>query len=181
VFPLFIRQSAFIGPALALILAAGAASTGPALAVKMSPEQKAEDFFDKGHKALDAKDGKAAEKFYRKAIELSPNEGRFHRQLGMVLMNLSRGQEAERELVIAVSLDPKDWKSLLLQGTMAHAQKRYEAETNIYKKVISLLPPDHATLKAKLEKFIVEDAQFAKKAAETARKKKEAEDKQYVW
>jgi tetratricopeptide (TPR) repeat protein len=181
VFPLFIRQSAFIGPALALVLVTAGLSTPSAQAAKLLPEQRAEFFFDRGHKALDAKDGKEAEKCYRKAIELNPNEGRYHRQLGMVLMNLNRGQEAERELAIAVNMDPNDWKSLLLQGTIAHSQKRFEVETKLYKKVISLLPPHHGPLKAKLEKFIVDDEQLAKKTAEIARKKKEAEDKQYQW
>jgi Flp pilus assembly protein TadD len=180
VFLLFIRQSAFIRTAVGIIAVAGL-TIGPSSAAKLLPEQRAEFLFDRGHKALDENKAELAEKFYRRAIELNPDDSRFHRQLAVVLIKLGRGQEAERELAIAVNMDPKDWRAMLLQGSIAHAQKRYEAETVLYKKIIAILPADQSALKTKLEKFIVDDEILAKKAAEIAKHKKEEEAKQYQW
>src|SRR5207302_1470918 len=102
-----------------------------------------------------------------------PDEGRYHRQLGLVLMMQSRGQEAEREFAIAMHADPEDWRAMLAMGNLFHAEKRYDEEAAAYKKVIKILPADQSALKQKLEKFIAADEANVKKATEIAKKKKE--------
>ena len=140
---------------------------------------KAEMFFVKGHKALDRVDGPAAEANYRKAIALAPGVVKYHRQLGVLLLEGKRGQEAERELLIAVSLDPDDWKSLLALGTFYHRARRYDEEVTTYKKLLTLLPLEHKGLRDRLIVYIQRDEIAVKETIEKEKRKREEEEKKY--
>lgn len=178
---LFIRQTALVGLSAVAFAFTTSVCTNPASAAKLLPEQQAEFFFDRGHKSLDAGKILLAERFYRKAIEFNPTENKYHRQLALCLVKMGRGQEAEREIAIAISSDPEDWRALLMRGQIEHMQKRYDTEINTYKRIMTLLPPDHAALKEKLEKYIADDEALKKKAAEIAKRKKEEDDKFYKY
>lgn len=140
---------------------------------------KAEAYFQKGHEALDAKHVGAAEKYYRKAIELEPNEPRFHRQLALLLLRERRLPEAERESRIDIADDPTDWRGFIVLGKILHLQRRYDEECELYKKTLAILPPDQTQLKTQMQNFIKTDTAAAKKEAEVKRLRKETEDQQY--
>lgn len=49
-----------------------------------------------------------AEQEYKKAIELEPEDGRFHALLGVILSSMGRDEEVEEELRKAVELEPRN-------------------------------------------------------------------------
>lgn len=140
---------------------------------------KAAISFAKGHKALDEKNPQAAEAFYRKAVELNPGEPRYHRQLAIILTKLNKGQQAERECLIAQSLDPEDWRTKLVLGTIYHLERRFDEEVEVYRKVLTLLPEDQKVMKEKLTAFIEKDEASERRRKEFAARKKEQDEKQY--
>ncbi|GEM_PF-3306556 len=140
---------------------------------------KADAAFEKGHRALDKRDLRGAEAWYRKAIELNPQEPRYHRQLSLLLLTESRGQQAEREALYATKLDPEDWRSLIALGRVYHMENRMDEEVTTYKKVLQVLPPDEKEMRLKIEDFLKRDELAQKAAAERARKKKEWEERQF--
>jgi Flp pilus assembly protein TadD len=171
-------------PATADVAADEAADTALEEGISATPidpkvAARAEMFFAKGHKALDAKNLAAAESFYQKAVELNPNEGRYHRQLAIVFAKMMKGQRAEREALIAQSIDPEDWRTKLILGTIYHLEKRIDEEVAVYKKVLVLLPPEQAATKAKLEAFIAKDEATVKRLKEAAARRKEADENKY--
>lgn len=141
--------------------------------------EKAEAYFEKGHRALDDKKVVLAESCYRKAIQLEPGEARYHRQLAFVLLNTGRGQEAEREARIAMHLDDKDWKSYIMLGKIMHAQGRIDEEVAIYQKAIKIMPAEEQALKDKLAAYIKADEAAKKAAIEKNKKKQEEEERKY--
>lgn len=141
--------------------------------------EKAEQFFDKGHRALDRRDLKGAETFYRKAIELNPHESRYHRQLVLILLTERRGHEAEREALYAHKSDPTDWKSTLVLGRVYHEENRIDEEVTLYKKLLKTLPPEQIELREKVLAFIKKDEESVKKEAERLKKKKEWEEREF--
>jgi tetratricopeptide (TPR) repeat protein len=65
-----------------------------------------------GRLAAEVRAPDAAEKFFRKAVEMRPEQASAHQQLGLNLLVLGRHGEAARELAEAVRLDPRDPDSL---------------------------------------------------------------------
>jgi len=135
--------------------------------------RKADAIFEKGHRALDEGKGTEAEKLYREAIELNPEEPRYHRQLALLLTDARRGQEAEREALLAVGLDPEDWRSLLVLGRIYHLMGRYREENNLYKKATELMPAEEKPLKDRIKKAMSANELELKKALEKERKRHE--------
>ncbi len=140
-------------------------------------ERKAQKCFNKGHEALNKGEAARAEGLYRKAIKLHPDDPRYHRQLALLLVNLNRGQEAEREALLALSLDPEDWRTMLALGSFYHLQKRYDEEVEIYKKVLDHVPAAQQTIKERIERFLDRDREARAKSSEMVRKQKEHESK----
>jgi tetratricopeptide (TPR) repeat protein len=142
-------------------------------------DHKAEALFKKGHDALDHKHLEVAEKCYRKAIELEPTQGKFHRQLSLLLLRERRLPEAERECRIDTTDNPDDWRGFVLLGRILHMQRRFDEECAIYKKAIAVLPSDQKQLKTDMQNFIDTDTAAVKKEADVKRLRKELEEEQY--
>lgn len=137
---------------------------------------KAEAYFQNGHRALDKRYGLKAERLYRKAIELNPSECRYHRQLALLLTTMSRGQEAEREACLAVSSDPEDWRSKLVLANIYHLEGRISEEIQLYKQVIDLLPKDQKDLQSKLSSLVAKQLIAERQSQENAKQKREKEE-----
>jgi tetratricopeptide (TPR) repeat protein len=141
--------------------------------------EKAEQLFQKGHRALDKQDLRGAEALYRKAIELNPHDSRYHRQLVLILLTERRGHEAEREALYAHKSDPTDWKSTLVLGRVYHEENRIDEEVTLYKKLLKTLPEEQTELRAKVLAFIKKDEESVKKEKERLKKKKEWEEREF--
>ncbi|MBI4534310.1 MAG: tetratricopeptide repeat protein [Candidatus Melainabacteria bacterium] len=147
--------------------------------VSQAAMRKAEVVFEKGHKALDRKDHRAAERCYRQAVSLNPSEGRYHRQLGLLLLRMSRGQEAEREALIATSSDPEDWRSLLVLANIYHLEGRDREEVATCKRALAILPEEEKELHGKLQQHVA-DAEIAmRQSAEKERHKRQIEEQRF--
>lgn len=141
--------------------------------------EKADQLFEKGHKALDKRDLRGAENFYRKAISVNPSDSRYHRQLSLLLLTEGRGHDAEREALYATKLDPEDWKSRIVLGRIYHSENRIDEEVTLYKKMLAILPPEQKDLKAKIEDFIKKDEESVKREEERLKKKREWEEREF--
>lgn len=140
---------------------------------------KARALFNKGHKAMDRHDLRKAEALYRKAIDLAPDQARYHRQLCLLLLRMGRPQEARREALIALSIDSEDWRSMILLGNIYNLEKRYEEELELYRKAIKLIPEKEKSTLERLRKHIAQGELAMKQDAEREKKKKEFEEAQY--
>jgi len=100
------------------------------------------DFFTRGYKAAESGDHNIAEGLYRKAIELDPKDSWAHNNLGAVLYNLNRYEEAEAACRKAIKLDPKNAEAHYNLGSVLDDLKRYEEAEAAYRKAIELDPED---------------------------------------
>jgi tetratricopeptide (TPR) repeat protein len=176
------QSIAIIFLCLALSLAHSVSSFAENLAdpiIDDKVSRKAEALFEKGHKAFESKNPGAAEKYYRKAIDLEPTEARFHRQLALLLLKERHMPQAEREVRVDLAQDPEDWRGFLVLGSILHVLRRYDEESEAYKKALLVLPNDQASLRVKLEHFVYTDTTARKKEAQVKHLKKELEDEQY--
>ena len=140
---------------------------------------KADALFAKGHKAVNKKNGQAAEQYYRKAIELNPSEARYHRQLAFLLTSMSRAQEAEREARWATATDPQDWRSRIVLGNIYHCQGRIDEEVALYKQTLELLPEEQKDVAKALKSFINKQQIADNQAKEKEKHKRELEEAQF--
>jgi tetratricopeptide (TPR) repeat protein len=77
------------------------------------PENAGADILLKmGRLAFEAGQPAEAERFFRTAVQVDPDQASAHQQLGLNLLILERYEEAAHELSEAVRLDPKDPDSL---------------------------------------------------------------------
>ena len=83
------------------------AAKEPTEKVREDKKISALDFVLRGNKAYEGNDFFEAEKLYRRAIELNPNNALAHNNLGNVLRDLKRHDEAEAMYRRAIELDPK--------------------------------------------------------------------------
>jgi len=141
--------------------------------------RKADAIFEKGHKAFDDRKVAKAEEFYRKAIEIDPTEARYHRQLCLLLAQLERGQEAEREALIALNLEPEDWRTMIVLGNIFNREKRYEEELHIYRKAAKLVPDKEKATRQKLLEHVRKGELVMKEEADREKRKVEQEEAEF--
>jgi hypothetical protein len=63
---------------------------------------------------------------------------------------MGRGQEAEREGLIALNLEPEDWRTMIVLGNIFNREKRYEEELHIYRKAAGFVPDKEKGVRQKL-------------------------------
>lgn len=140
---------------------------------------KAEAVFKKGHNAFDKQNVRKAEDLYRKAIDMNPSEPRYHRQLCLLLVAMHRGQEAEREALIALHLDPEDWRTMIVLGNIFNKEKRYEEELQIYRKACKVMPEKEKATRQKLLDHVKKGELAMKEDADREKRKKEREEAEF--
>lgn len=171
--------------ALALLIALPCASLPGWSKIKSerSPSEgdiaKAEAMFAKGHKAFDQQNVRKAEEFYRQAIQLNPREARYHRQLCLLLTHMRRGQEAQREALVAMSIEPNDWRSMILLGSLYNLEKRYDEEILIYRRAVAAMPDSEKAVRERLQKRIAHGELSMKQQVERERRRRELEEAEY--
>jgi len=141
--------------------------------------QKAEQWFVKGHRALDKRDVRTAEACYRKAIDMNPEDSRYHRQLCLILLGEGRGHDAEREALYATKVDPDDWRAYLILGQVYHLGSRMDEEVTVYKKALTHIPAEEKEVRKQVQDFLKKDAESVKIEKEREKKKKEWEEKEF--
>ena len=159
-------------------LPAWCADDAPKL-VSKGDEAKAEAVFKKGHRAFDKQNVRKAEEFYRKAVDINPTEPRYHRQLCLLLVAMQRGQEAEREALIALNLDPDDWRTMIVLGNIFNREKRYEEELHIYRKACKVIPEKEKATRDKLREHVRRGELAMKKDADREKRKRELEEAEF--
>jgi len=70
------------------------------------PGDTAETWLGIGRLAGEANAPDVGERFFRRAVQLAPEQSSAHEQFGMTLVELNRWDDADRELAAAVRLDP---------------------------------------------------------------------------
>lgn len=103
----------------------------------------------KGNKLIDFGKYEEAEESFRISIDLNPDYGPTHSQLGFVLMRLEREEEAEKELKTALKLDPENPITHQLLGTIYLNRKETEKARKAFETSIRL-EPNYALAHARL-------------------------------
>ncbi len=142
-------------------------------------QAKAEAVFKKGHNAFDKENVRKAEELYRKAVEIDPSEPRYHRQLCLLLVAMGRGQEAERQALIALNLDPEDWRTMVVLGNIFNREKRYEEELHIYRRACKIIPEKDKATRQKLQEHVRRGELAMKEDADRAKRKIEREEAEF--
>ena len=81
-----------------------------------------------------------AEKSYRRAIEISPNNATAHQRYSMFLMYMGRFDESLTELERAIELDPLSLQINMNFGTLFLFWRRYELAVEHYRKTLEMEP-----------------------------------------
>ncbi|OQX19755.1 MAG: hypothetical protein BWK75_05395 [Candidatus Altiarchaeales archaeon A3] len=81
-----------------------------------------------------------AEKEYREAIRINPNDAEAHYNLGILLKNLKRYDEAENAYREAIRINPNDAEAHNNLGVLLYNLKRYEEAENAYREAIKINP-----------------------------------------
>jgi DNA-binding winged helix-turn-helix (wHTH) protein/tetratricopeptide (TPR) repeat protein len=80
----------------------------------------------------------AADKSYRRAVELDPNSPFVHRFYALHLMNLERFDEAIIEAKAAIDLDPNSMWNQRILGMVFHFARRYDEAITQFKRVVEM-------------------------------------------
>ncbi|MBC7603143.1 MAG: tetratricopeptide repeat protein, partial [Ramlibacter sp.] len=107
---------------------------------KMMSESKAREWFTKANAAR--REGRTvdAEAAYRAAIELVPNAGRFHSNLGVLLRASGRLPEAEAQYRLAIEGEPTYAEAHANLGNLLRAANRAEESEASYRAAIAARP-----------------------------------------
>ena len=89
-------------------------------------------------------------KFYKKAIELDPEDSVAHNNLGGLYKKQDKLEDAEAEYKIAIELDPKDSKPHNNLGNLYKKQDKLEEAKKEYEEAIRL-DPNNSIVKNNLE------------------------------
>jgi tetratricopeptide (TPR) repeat protein len=98
------------------------------------------DYLVRAYKAQEAKDLSTAEKLYRKAIELNPGYFAAHYNLGNLLRDLKRGDEAVAAFRKAIELEPNYAGAYYNLGNLLRVLKRDDEAEAAYRKAIEINP-----------------------------------------
>lgn len=91
----------------------------------------------------------AAERYFKQAIELEPNNATAHEFYGTLLSNLGRNEPAEREFQTALQLEPLSLGTNRMYGESLFFARKYDASVTQLKKTIELdesFPSAHRSL-----------------------------------
>jgi len=116
------------------------AAKEPTEKVREDKKISALDFVLRGNKAYEGNDFFEAEKLYRRAIELNPNNALAHNNLGNVLRDLKRHDEAEAMYRRAIELNPNNALAHNNLGNALRDLKRHDEAEAMYRRAIELDP-----------------------------------------
>src|SRR6266850_273484 len=81
-----------------------------------------------------------ADDYFKRAVQTNPSVAEGHRLYSGFLSNLSRHEEALREIAIARDLDPLSLPVLNLNGTILYRARRYQESLNVFESVMRMNP-----------------------------------------
>jgi len=79
-------------------------------------------------------------KAYRKAVEVAPDEGKPHAELGAALLAMDQIDGAERALARALELDPSDALTMSNLGHLRTIQERFPEATTLLEDAVKRMP-----------------------------------------
>lgn len=141
---------------------------------KIEPLTPAEQYAAKGEELANQSKYKEAEQEYRQAVNLEPNNPKWHRKLGAILYVNKNLAEAEAELKEAIRLNPRHYEYHLMLATILETQaetdykKDVEAEAE-YREAIRLSGKDGSftgSFHGRLGRFFAKRARYAQAEAE---------------
>jgi len=100
----------------------------------------AEYFFYLGNKFNESNDPSKAVKCYEKAIEINPENSATHNNLGNLLDDLKRFEEAETEYRKAIEINPEYSEAHYNLGVLLQKRERFEEAETEYRKAIEINP-----------------------------------------
>jgi tetratricopeptide (TPR) repeat protein len=102
-----------------------------------------EEYGQLGMQSLEAGDFAAAERYFRRAIEMAPESGTAHADLAVSLMYQQRWQDAHGELEIAGELSPDTPEVYFLQGVVYRDGLNDTARArDAWERFLAMVPPD---------------------------------------
>lgn len=100
------------------------------------------DTFAQGRSSYENGDYAGAEKLFRETLARGPETAELRHLLGMCAAFQGRLDEAERELLAAIRIDPSFADSRIEIGGLYFKQKRYEASERALRRALRLRPDD---------------------------------------
>ena len=118
-------------------------SSGKTISQRIENHKIARIQFDLGVKFENLRKFDEAEKKYRNAIRLYPNNAKFHNKFGLLLQNMKRFTEAEIEFRSVIRIEKYDFEAFLNLGNVLKNMKRFNEAENEYRKAIRLYPNNY--------------------------------------
>ncbi|MCQ2205372.1 MAG: VWA domain-containing protein [Bacteroidaceae bacterium] len=143
--PLFRRVNIFGRKAALLLTVVGAAAFAATPAAAQTPTYR---LVRQGNRAFQAKDYKAAEKCYLKALQSEPRNARARFNLADTYLSQENPQEALKHYAEAAKQEPNKLVRAMSyhnMGYVHHKQKQYDKAIDYYKEALRLNPADEAT------------------------------------
>lgn len=121
-------------------------------AVEPPPDATVDVWLQLGKRAGSVNAPDVAERFFRRAVAIAPDNARAHHLLGLDLLVLQRYEEAAHEFETAARLDPRNAESL---ATLAYCEERLSrhAEARRHAEAALALDPSHAIARKVLAKL----------------------------
>lgn len=143
--PLFRRVNIFGRKAALLLTVVGAAAFAATPAAAQTPTYR---LVRQGNRAFQAKDYKAAEKCYLKALQSEPRNARARFNLADTYLSQENPQEALKHYAEAAKQEPNKLVRAMSYHNMGyahHKQKQYDKAIDYYKEALRLNPADEDT------------------------------------
>lgn len=143
--PLFRRVNIFGRKAALLLTVVGAAAFAATPAAAQTPTYR---LVRQGNRAFQAKDYKAAEKCYLKALQPEPRNARARFNLADTYLSQENPQEALKHYAEAAKQEPNKLVRAMSyhnMGYVHHKQKQYDKAIDYYKEALRLNPADEDT------------------------------------
>lgn len=143
--PLFRRVNIFGRKAALLLTVVGAAAFAATPAAAQTPTYR---LVRQGNRAFQAKDYKAAEKCYLKALQSEPRNARARFNLADTYLSQENQQEALKHYAEAAKQEPNKLVRAMSyhnMGYVHHKQKQYDKAIDYYKEALRLNPADEDT------------------------------------
>lgn len=143
--PLFRRVNIFGRKAAILLTVVGAAAFAATPAAAQTPTYR---LVRQGNRAFQAKDYKAAEKCYLKALQSEPRNARARFNLADTYLSQENPQEALKHYAEAAKQEPNKLVRAMSyhnMGYVHHKQKQYDKAIDYYKEALRLNPADEDT------------------------------------